>query len=80
MWNFKRAGISRLLKEKGREQFWPKKSNLHRTRKNGENFTPIRVIRIISHCYAKTREVGDRHWMSNKCGKFEYTYGRIRLG
>jgi hypothetical protein len=23
--DFKRAGISRLLKEKGREQFWPKK-------------------------------------------------------
>jgi hypothetical protein len=26
--DFKRAGISRLLKEKGREQFWPKKGNL----------------------------------------------------
>jgi hypothetical protein len=26
------AGISRLLKEKGREQFWPKKGNLCRTR------------------------------------------------
>jgi hypothetical protein len=25
------AGISRLLEEKGREQFWPKKGNLHRT-------------------------------------------------
>jgi hypothetical protein len=26
--------ISRLLDEKGREQFWPKKGNLRRTRKN----------------------------------------------
>jgi hypothetical protein len=33
----KRAGISRLLKEKGREQFWPKKGNLRRTRKNLKN-------------------------------------------
>jgi hypothetical protein len=33
-----------LLKEKGREQFWPKKGNLHRTRKNlknGQNFTTL---------------------------------------
>jgi hypothetical protein len=40
----KRAGISRLLKEKGREQFWPKKGNLRRTRKNlknGQNFTSL---------------------------------------
>jgi hypothetical protein len=33
------AGISRLLKEKGREQFWPKKGNLHHTRKNLKNET-----------------------------------------
>jgi hypothetical protein len=42
--DFKRAGISRILKEKGREQFWPKKGNLRRTRKNlknGQNFTTI---------------------------------------
>jgi hypothetical protein len=26
-----------LLKEKGREQFWPKKGNLRRTRKNVKN-------------------------------------------
>jgi hypothetical protein len=25
----------RLLEEKGREQFWPKKGNLHRIKKNG---------------------------------------------
>jgi hypothetical protein len=31
------AGISRLLEEKGREQFWPKKGNLGRTRKNLKN-------------------------------------------
>jgi hypothetical protein len=35
---------------------------------------------IISHCYVKSREVGDRQWMSNKCGKFEYMYGRFRPG
>jgi hypothetical protein len=35
--DFKRAGISRLLEEKGREQFWPKKGNLRRTRKNLKN-------------------------------------------
>jgi hypothetical protein len=35
--NKSRAGISRLLKEKGREQFWPKTANLHRTRKNLKN-------------------------------------------
>jgi CDP-glycerol glycerophosphotransferase (TagB/SpsB family) len=29
------------LKEKGREQFWPKKGNLHRKRKNRQNFTPL---------------------------------------
>jgi hypothetical protein len=32
--DFKKAGISRLLNEKGREQFWPKNGNLCRTRKN----------------------------------------------
>jgi hypothetical protein len=49
--DFKRAGISKLLKEKGREQFWPKKGNLHCTRKNlknGENFTPFRVNKMFS--------------------------------
>jgi hypothetical protein len=35
--DFIRAVISRLLKEKGREQFWPKKCNLRRTRKNMKN-------------------------------------------
>jgi hypothetical protein len=37
--DFKRAGISRLLKEKGREQFWPKKDNLRRTMKNLKKWT-----------------------------------------
>jgi hypothetical protein len=37
-----------LLNEKGREQFWPKKGNLHRTRKNGQNFTPFRVNKMFS--------------------------------
>jgi hypothetical protein len=49
--DFKRAGISRLLKEKGREQFLPKKGNLRRTRKNlknGQNFNPFRVIKMFS--------------------------------
>jgi hypothetical protein len=31
------AGISRFLKEKGREQFWPKKGNLCHTMKNLKN-------------------------------------------
>jgi hypothetical protein len=43
------AGISRLLEEKGRGQFWPKKDNLHRTRKNGQNFTPFRVNNMFFH-------------------------------
>jgi hypothetical protein len=53
--DFKRAGISRLHKENGREQFWPKKGNLCCTRKNfknendGQNFTHIRVNKMISH-------------------------------
>jgi hypothetical protein len=49
--DFKRAGISRLLKEKGREQFWQKKCNLRRTRKNlknRQNFTPFRVNKMFS--------------------------------
>jgi hypothetical protein len=32
--DFKRAGIS---KEKGREQFWPKKGNLHRSKEKFVN-------------------------------------------
>jgi hypothetical protein len=52
---FERAGISRLLKEKGREQFWPKKGNLCRTRKNykneknRQNFTPFTFNKMCSH-------------------------------
>jgi hypothetical protein len=50
--DFKRAGISGLLREKGRDQFWAKKGNLRRTRKNlknGQNFTPFRVNKMLSH-------------------------------
>jgi hypothetical protein len=50
--DFKRAGISRLLKEKGREQLWPKKGNLRHTRKNlknVQNFTTFRVNKMFSH-------------------------------
>jgi hypothetical protein len=50
--DFKRAEISRLLKEKDREQFWPKKGNLRRTMKNwknGQNFTTFRVNKMFSH-------------------------------
>jgi hypothetical protein len=46
------TGISRLLKEKGREQFWPKKSNLLRTSKNLKNlpnFTTFMVNKMFSH-------------------------------
>jgi hypothetical protein len=49
---FQKGGISMLLKEKGTEQFWPKKCNLRRTRKNlknGENFTTFRVNKMFSH-------------------------------
>jgi hypothetical protein len=49
--DFKRAGISRLLKEKGRKQFWPKKGNLRRTRKNlknWQNFTTFRVNKMLA--------------------------------
>jgi hypothetical protein len=44
-------GQGRLEKKKGWEQFWPKKGNLHRTRKNlknGQNFTPFRVNKMFS--------------------------------
>jgi hypothetical protein len=48
--DFKRAGISRLLKEKGREQFWPKKGNLLLTRrKTGQKFAPFRVNKMFFH-------------------------------
>jgi hypothetical protein len=39
----------RLHKEKGREQFWPKKGNLRRTTKNLKNFTTFRVNKMFSH-------------------------------
>jgi hypothetical protein len=45
-------GISRLLREKGREQFSPKKGNLPCTRKNlinRQNFTPFRVNKMFFH-------------------------------
>jgi hypothetical protein len=45
----KGAGTTKLLKEKGREQFWPKKGNLCRTRKNGQNFTPVN--KTFSHTF-----------------------------
>jgi hypothetical protein len=47
----KGQGYQVFLKEKGREQFWPKKDNLHLTRKNlknGQNFTPFRVNNMCS--------------------------------
>jgi hypothetical protein len=40
----KGQGYQGFFKGKGREQFWPKKGNLRRTRenlKNGQNFTPF---------------------------------------
>jgi hypothetical protein len=46
------AGISRLHKEKGREQFWPKKGNLCRTRKNLKNFTTFRINKMFSHKFS----------------------------
>jgi hypothetical protein len=42
---------SRLFKEKGREQFWPKKGNLRHKRKNlknGQNFTTFRANKMFS--------------------------------
>jgi hypothetical protein len=44
---FQKGRDIRDFKEKGREQFWPKKGNLHRTRKNEQNFTPFRVNKIV---------------------------------
>jgi hypothetical protein len=44
--------IRKILKEKGREQFWQKKGNLRRTTKNlknGQNFTTFRVNKMYSH-------------------------------
>jgi hypothetical protein len=44
--------IKASKKEKGREQFWPKKGNLRRTRKNLknlQNFTTFRVNKMFSH-------------------------------
>jgi hypothetical protein len=63
------AGISRLLKEKGREKFWPKKGNLRRTRKNlknGQNFTPFRVNKFLTYL---------RHfrWLPNGAGIIKCT-------
>jgi hypothetical protein len=58
MWfcqDLKRAEISRpyiFSKEKGREQFWPKKANLRRTGKNwknGQNFITFRVNKMFPH-------------------------------
>jgi hypothetical protein len=46
---FQKAMDIKLLKEKGMEQFWPKKGNLRRTRKNGQNFTPFRVNKMFFH-------------------------------
>jgi hypothetical protein len=45
------AGISRLLKEKSREQFWPKKGNLRRTRKNlkKDRISTFMVNKLFSH-------------------------------
>jgi hypothetical protein len=34
----------RLLKEKGREKFWPKKGNLRRTRKNKNSYEHTNVF------------------------------------
>jgi hypothetical protein len=49
--DFKRAGISRLLKEKGREQFWPKKGNLRRTRKNLKIGQKISLLSGSTKCF-----------------------------
>jgi hypothetical protein len=45
-------GRETSFKEKGKEQIWPKKGSLCRTRKNlknGKNFTPFRVNKMFSH-------------------------------
>jgi hypothetical protein len=49
---FKRAGISRLLKEKGREQSWPKKRQFASYNEKLEkftDFTTFRVNKMFSH-------------------------------
>jgi hypothetical protein len=51
MWLWHCLSIDPRLKETGREQFWPKKGSLHRTRKNLKNlhhFTPFSVNKMFS--------------------------------
>jgi hypothetical protein len=70
--DFKRAVISRLLKEKGREQFWPKKGNLRWTRKNltnGQNFTTFRVNKMFSHKLTHLRHF---RWLPDGAGIINY--------
>jgi hypothetical protein len=52
----KRAGISRILKEKGREQFWSKKGNLHRRKETLIEFQSLGSITcfLISFSTFKT--------------------------
>jgi hypothetical protein len=51
---FQKGRDIKLLKERGREQFWPKKGSLRHTRKNfqneknRQNFTPFRVNKIFN--------------------------------
>jgi hypothetical protein len=52
---FMNSASARISKGQGyqgflrkREQFWPKKGNLRRTRKTGQNFTPFRVNKMFS--------------------------------
>jgi hypothetical protein len=49
---FQKGGISRLLKEKGREQFWPKKGQFVSYKEKLEKwteFTIFRVNKMFSH-------------------------------
>jgi hypothetical protein len=44
--DFKRVGISRLLKEKGREQFWPKKGQFASYKEKLEKWTEFTTFRV----------------------------------
>jgi hypothetical protein len=59
--------IKSSLREKGRAQFWPKKGNLRRTRKNGQNFTPFRVNKMFSHKFYLTHLRHSR-WLPDGAG------------
>jgi hypothetical protein len=64
--DFKRAGISRL-KEKGREQFWPKKGK--EKLEKWTEFTTFRVNKMFSHKFSHLRHF---RWLPDGAGIINY--------